>query len=68
MIIQIAGTSGAGKSYVVRHLIANSRYVATIKPRFSTGINVKVEGVVRCVNRWKTKSLTRHPTRNDSQS
>jgi len=35
MIIQIAGTSGAGKSYVVRYLIANSRYVATIKPRFS---------------------------------
>jgi hypothetical protein len=33
-----------------------------------TGINVKVEGVVRCVNRWETKSLTRHPTRNDSQS
>jgi len=38
MIIQIAGTSGAGKSYVVRYLIANSRYVATIKPRFSRWI------------------------------
>ena len=36
MIIQIAGTSGAGKSYVVRHLIANSRYVATIKLKSCT--------------------------------
>jgi hypothetical protein len=31
MIINIAGTSGAGKTWVMRHLIAHSRYAATMK-------------------------------------
>jgi len=31
MIINIAGTSGAGKTTVVRHLIARSRYVMTMR-------------------------------------
>jgi hypothetical protein len=33
---RLQARAGAGKSYVVRHLIANSRYVATIKSRART--------------------------------